>query len=142
MHIYRIEQVSDEIVTAFNKLLPQLSQKAKSISKEALEEIISSNNTSLIAADHDDCKTVATLTIVFYRTPAAKRARIEDLVVDRDYRGKGIGQALIRYAIEKAKQAGCAGIDLTSRPDRTRANRLYRKIGFNSVKTNVYRYPL
>ena len=142
MHIYQIEQVNDEMVAAFGRLLPQLSQKAKSITKEALEEIISSNNTLLIAADHGDSKPVATLTIVFYRTPTTLRARIEDVVVDKDSRGKGIGQALIRYAIDKAKQAGCAGVDLTSRPDRTQANRLYQKIGFNSVKTNVYRFPL
>jgi len=142
MHIYQIEKVNDEMVAAFGRLLPQLSQKAKSINKEALDEIISSNNTLLIAADHGNSKIVATLTIVFYRTPVGLRARIEDVVVDKDSRGKGIGEALIRYAIEKAKQRGCASVDLTSRPDRIQANRLYRKIGFKSGKTNVYRYPL
>jgi len=130
------------MVAAFGRLLPQLSQKAKPINKKALEEIISSNNTLLIAANHGDSKTVATLTIVFYRTPVAIRARIEDLVVDKDFRGKGIGEALIRYAIEKAKQKGCASVDLTSRPERVQANRLYQKIGFSPVKTNVFRYPL
>lgn len=142
MHIYQIETVNDEMVAAFGRLLPQLSQKAKSINKEALNDIISSNNTLLIVADHDDGKTVATLTIVFYKTPVAIRARIEDVVVDKDSRGKGIGKALIRYAIEKAKQRGCATVDLTSRPDRIQANRLYRKIGFKLGKTNVYRYQL
>jgi ribosomal protein S18 acetylase RimI-like enzyme len=142
MHIYQIEQVDDEMVAAFGRLLPQLSQKAKSISKEALEEIISSNNTLLIVADHGNNKTIATLTIVFYRTPVAIRARIEDVVVDRDSRGKGIGETLIQYAIEKARQRGCASVDLTSRPERMEASRLYQKIGFNSIKTNVFRYPL
>jgi len=142
LHIYQIEKVNDEMVAAFGRLLPQLSQKAKPINKKALEEIISSNNTLLIAANHGDSKTVATLTIVFYRTPVAIRARIEDLVVDKDFRGKGIGEALIRYAIEKAKQKGCASVDLTSRPERVQANRLYQKIGFSPVKTNVFRYPL
>jgi len=85
---------------------------------------------------------VAALTIAFYRTPTGLKARIEDVVVDKDSRGKGFGETLVRYAIEKAKQRGCAKVDLTSRPDRTEANRLYLKIGFRSVKTNVYRYPL
>ena len=142
MNIYQIERINDEMVAAFGRLLPQLSQKANSISKEALEEIISSNNTLLIAADHGDSKMVGTLTIVFYRTPVGLRARIEDVVVDKDYRGKGIGQALIQYAVDKAKQTGCTSVDLTSRPDRVQANRLYQKIGFKSIKTNVYRYPL
>ncbi len=109
--------------------------------KADLENILSSDNVFIITACVND-KIVGALTLVLYWIPTGHKSRIEDVVVDENSRGKGIGEKLIRYAIEKAKQADAASVDLTSKPNRTSANRLYQKIGFTKRETNVYRHKL
>jgi ribosomal protein S18 acetylase RimI-like enzyme len=83
---------------------------------------------------------VGTLTLVVYRIPTGLRAVIEDVVVDGSARGSGAGAALVTAALEAAGQAGVPSVDLTSRPSREAANRLYVRMGFESRETNVYRY--
>jgi ribosomal protein S18 acetylase RimI-like enzyme len=83
-----------------------------------------------------------TLTLALFRIPTGIRAWIEDVVVDEEARGRGIGEALTREAIRRAGAAGARTIDLTSRPDREAANRMYEKLGFRRRETNVYRYEL
>jgi ribosomal protein S18 acetylase RimI-like enzyme len=68
------------------------------------------------------------------------RAWIEDVVVDATARGQGVGEALNRSALEVAERRGARTVDLTSRPSREAANRLYRRLGFVERETNVYRY--
>ena len=82
------------------------------------------------------------MTLVLFRIPTGVRAWIEDVVVDTEARGMGIGQALNEYAIQIAEQAGAKTIDLTSRPSREAANRLYQRLGFVARETNVYRYTI
>ncbi len=57
-------------------------------------------------------------------------------------RGRGIGKKLMLHLIRVAKKAGALTIDLTSNPSRKEANRLYRALGFEKRKTNVYRMTL
>ena len=80
--------------------------------------------------------------LVLFPLASGLRAWIEDVVVDESARGRGIGAALNRQAIEIARQAGARTVDLTSRPDREAANRLYARLGFNQRNTNVYRLEL
>ena len=68
------------------------------------------------------------------------RARIEDVVVDEGARGQGVGTALTTAALSLAERQGAPGVDLTSRPSRVAANRLYRRLGFELPEVNVYRY--
>ena len=83
---------------------------------------------------------VGSLTLAVFRIPTGLRAWIEDVVVDGEARGKGVGEALNRAAIERAQALGARTVDLTSRPSREAANRLYRRIGFVQRETNVYRF--
>jgi ribosomal protein S18 acetylase RimI-like enzyme len=55
-------------------------------------------------------------------------------------RGKGIGEALVRHALNMARDAGADGVALTSNPKREAANRLYQRIGFKRWETNIYFY--
>ena len=64
----------------------------------------------------------------------------EDVVGDGEARGQGAGQALVEAAVEHAGKLGARTVDLTSRPSREAANRLYRRAGFELRETNVYRY--
>ena len=94
----------------------------------------------LVATDGD--RILGALTLVVFRIPTGIKAWIEDVVVDDDARGRGVGDALNRYAIELARQKGARKVDLTSRPHRESANRLYKRLGFVERTTNVYRFDL
>jgi len=70
------------------------------------------------------------------------RAWIEDVVVDEAGRGQGVGAALVQAALERSAERGARTVDLTSRPSREAANRLYLRLGFETRDTNVYRKDL
>ena len=83
------------------------------------------------------------ITLIFSPTLNGEaKAWIEDVVVEKKYRGMGIGKKLVLRALEKAGQLGARVISLTSRPSRVEANKLYKKLGFELVGTNCYRYKI
>ncbi|MEY4995883.1 MAG: hypothetical protein RLZ67_608 [Actinomycetota bacterium] len=133
--------VTDEIVVAFEVLIPQLSSSNPPPSRESLEEIVSSPATDLFIARVDG-QIVGSLTLATFRIPTGLRAWIEDVVVDDSARGHGVGAALNVAALDEARQRGAVTVDLTSRPSREAANKLYKKLGFVERETNVYRYTL
>ena len=89
-----------------------------------------------------DGRIVGSLTLATYTIPTGLKAWIEDVVVDGDARGHGVGEALNRAALDEARRRGAKEVDLTSRPSREDANRLYVRLGFEARQTNVYRYTL
>ena len=105
-----------------------------------LDEIVGSEATHLLVARSADRTIVGSLTLVLFRIPTGLRAWIEDVVVDGDARGQGVGEALNRYALDVAAERGARSVDLTSRPSREAANRLYQRLGFEPRETNVYRH--
>ncbi len=138
--------VDEELVSAMQNLLPQLSKTGsmpEHLNGKYLEDLVKSDNCILFAAKTaGDGRNVGSLTLVIYSTPSGKRARIEDVVVDESYRGKGIGSKLNTAAIQKATELGARTLDLTSAPDRQSANAMYQKLGFVKRDTNVYRKTL
>jgi ribosomal protein S18 acetylase RimI-like enzyme len=125
------------------RLLPELSRSAPAPTAEAVREIVTSPATTLfVGRDGPDGAIVGMLTLVLLRIPSGVRAWIEDVVVAADARGKGCGEALSRAALDAASVAGARTVDLTSRPSRQDANRLYQRLGFTARNTNVYRYDL
>ena len=133
--------VTDELVSAFDRLIPQLSSSSPPPTREQLEDIVGSDSCSLLIA-RDGEQVVGSLTLVVFPIPTGARAWIEDVVVDSTARGKGVGEALNREALKVAKEKGAVTVDLTSRPSREAANRLYQRIGFEKRDTNVYRFDL
>ena len=132
---------SADVLAACHRLIPQLSSSSAPISAQELEEIIESNATVLFAARSGQ-EIVGLLTLAMFRIPTGVRAWIEDVVVDNQARGKGVGDALNRAALAEAERRGAKTVDLTSRPSREAANRLYQRLGFKQRDTNVYRYDL
>jgi ribosomal protein S18 acetylase RimI-like enzyme len=142
--VLRVEtttELSDELVAAFAHLLPQLSQRSRPPGRTELGRILESPGTIVLVA-RDDAAIVGTLTLVLFPIPTGLRAWIEDVVVDESARGQGAGEALTREAIRIASDAGARTVDLTSRPERAAANRLYERIGFRRRDTSVYRYDV
>jgi ribosomal protein S18 acetylase RimI-like enzyme len=133
--------VTDEMVAAFNQLIPQLSSSSPPPGRSGLESIVANPESALFLARVDD-RIVGSLTLALYRVPTGLKAWIEDVVVDESARGHGIGEALNRAAIDEARRRGAKDVSLTSRPSREAANRLYQRIGFEPRETNVYTYRL
>tara|TARA_A100001037_G_C15040515_1_gene585264 strand:- start:132 stop:566 length:435 start_codon:yes stop_codon:yes gene_type:complete len=139
----RVAEVADEkLVAAYQRLTPQLSSSSPAPTAGELTEIIRSDSATVLIAEDDKGDILGSMTLVLFRIPTGVRAWIEDVVVDSEARGMGIGQALNEYAIQMAEQAGAKTIDLTSRPSREAANRLYQRLGFVARETNVYRYTI
>ena len=136
--------VAAELREAFDRLTPQLSSSNPPPTDAEIASIVESPATVLLVARDEGAggRIVGSLTLALFRIPTGLRAWIEDVVVDGEARGKGVGEALNRHALDVARQAGARTVDLTSRPSREQANRLYRRIGFVQRETNVYRYDL
>ncbi len=141
MQISLVDTVSDSLVEAFERLLPQLSSTARPVSRAELETIVDSPATSLLVALDGD-EVLGTLTLAVFRVPTRVRAWIEDVIVDESARGRGVGEALTLEAVVRARAAGARSVDLTTRPTREAANRLYRRLGFEERETNVFRLAL
>jgi ribosomal protein S18 acetylase RimI-like enzyme len=142
MFIARATAVTDELVDAFERLIPQLRLSTPSPSRREIEALVSSGCSILLVARYMDERAPISglLTLVVYRVPSGIRAHIEDVVVDETMRGKGIGEALVRHALNMAREAGANGVALTANPGREAANRLYYRLGFKTWHTNLYFY--
>lgn len=136
------KQVTPELVAAFARLIPQLSSSNAPPTDRELAAIITSRSSVLFIARDDSDEIVGSLTLVLFRIPTGLRAWIEDVVVDESARGQGVGQKLNEAALDYARTSGVATVDLTSRPSREAANRLYVRMGFKLRETNCYRYEL
>ncbi|KOG42887.1 GNAT family N-acetyltransferase [Streptomyces resistomycificus] len=130
-----------ELVDAFDRMLPQLSSTAARLDLVALDRILRCDANTLLVARSGEA-VVGTMTFVVFPVPSGLRARIEDVVVDHEARGRGIAGLLTHEALRPAAEAGARTVDLTSRPDRTAANRLYERLGFKARGSTVYRVPL
>jgi GNAT superfamily N-acetyltransferase len=60
------------------------------------------------------------------------RAQIESVRVDQGFRNQGIGEALVQWAIEQARQAKCRMVQLTTHASRQDAHRFYSRLGFSA----------
>ena len=139
--ISEVTAVTPALVAAFERLTPQLSRSSPAPTAEELGEIVASPATVLlVASDPESGEILGSLTLALFRIPTGLRAWIEDVVVDDGARGRGVGEALNQHAIGVAAGRGARTVDLTSRPSREAANRLYQRIGFHPRDTNVYRY--
>lgn len=135
-------KVADKInLSAVNELLPQLSKSSKPMKLYNLDNLVKSNSTFIYFAFNEK-EVVGMLSLVVVRIPTGTKVWIEDVVVDENSRGKGIGRSLMNHALEEAGSLNAKCVDLTSRPNRVAANRLYQSIGFKKRETNIYRFDL
>lgn len=138
--VTEIDQVSEELAAALAALVPQLSASSAAPDRDQWQAIASAEATRLLVAESAEGRPVGMLTLAVFAIPTGVRAWIEDVVVDQDVRGGGVGALLVRRALDLAFESGARTVDLTSRPSREAANRLYQRLGFELRQTNVYRF--
>jgi ribosomal protein S18 acetylase RimI-like enzyme len=134
--------VDDDLCAAVDHLVPQLSSSSPPPSRAVLERMVADTDTTLFVARDDSQRIVGMLTLATFQIPTGMRAWIEDVVVDDAARGAGAAAALVQAALDRSAELGARTVDLTSRPDREAANRLYLRMGFETRHTNVYRRTL
>jgi ribosomal protein S18 acetylase RimI-like enzyme len=137
-----VHEATAEVHEALRRLVPQLSQSARPLSENELDSLIRSDAVRVLVARDAARRIVGTLTLAVFPLPTGMRAWIEDVVVDENVRGHGVGESLTAAALDIARREGAITVDLTSRPSREGANRLYQRIGFEQRETNVYCYRL
>jgi ribosomal protein S18 acetylase RimI-like enzyme len=144
MHIEKISKLTEEVYSAVKLLVPQLGVHKVNPTWDELNALIRSESSKLIVARYPDetSQISGILTLAIYRVPTGMRSIVEDVIVDEKKRRRGIAEALMRYAIDLAREAGANGVALTSNPQREAANRLYQAMGFQKRETNAYFYKL
>ncbi|MBI2045932.1 MAG: GNAT family N-acetyltransferase [Parcubacteria group bacterium] len=139
------KDVLDNDISFINKLLRQLNPKAPPITKQIMVNMLKDDSRAVIAVFRNANKNnqifgMASLHII--PTLFGLKGIIENVVIDKEYRGQGFGKRLVAGLIDAAKKKGVQKIELTSHPDRERANIIYRSFGFKKRKTEVYRLEL
>ena len=140
MQIDQVTEATEEIFEAFQRLVPQLTSNNPAPTREDLRTLAESESSLLFTARGEDGQITGSACVTVYRVPTGVRAIIEDVIVDEDSRGQGIGEALVQRALEAARERGAPAVTLTSNPKREAANRLYVKMGFIRRETNAYLY--
>ncbi|MFJ8624930.1 GNAT family N-acetyltransferase [Kitasatospora sp. NPDC093550] len=136
-----LADADEAVVEAFRRLLPQLGKQPPELTAEFVRGVVT-HPANLVLAARSGGRVVGLLTLVVLALPTGTTARFEDVVVDESARGAGIGQALVRRGLELARSHGARQVDLTSRPSRVAAHRLYEKAGFVRRETGVFRHHL
>lgn len=140
--VVEADRVTPDLVAAFTRLVNQVSRTSPPPTYDDLKEMVDAPGTRLLLAVDDGGHIAGSLTLVLFRIPTGVRAWVEDVVVDEGARRQGIASTLTQYALQLATEAGARTVDLTSRPSREAANKLYAKLGFQPRDTNVYRLEL
>jgi len=144
MEVIEMTDVTSDVIQAFQLLIPQLTDHKAPPNEDALRRMANSQSVIVFLARDPDLndRIVGSAVLVAYETPTGLHGWIEDVVVDQAARGKGFGGVLTEACLGKARALGLKAVNLTSRPSRKAANRLYQKMGFQPRETNVYEYRL
>ena len=101
------------------------------------------DNTMRIFVAEEDGQVIGEMTMVTYLAVRHNKRYIlvDELIVDKNYRNKGIGNALMQRAIEYGKEIDAFCVNVASRKDKKEAHEFYKSIGFE-LKDYVFRHYL
>ncbi|MEQ1788687.1 MAG: GNAT family N-acetyltransferase [Acidimicrobiales bacterium] len=136
------EHDAEELTAALQLLVPQLSRSNPPPPLDAVRAMLAHEAITQFVARRDDGSIVGVSTLATFPIPTAIRGWVEDVIVDEASNNQGIGRMLLDAMVARARELGCKTVDLTSRPHRQAAHRLYEKAGFEVRDTSVYRFTL
>lgn len=139
-----VPMCTPELLARVNALLRQLSTSAEALTLEGLRALAQASQSQVVVAygvkeGIDDALPLGMATLCLCEQPTGCKAWVEDVVVDAQARGRGMARALLRELMVRAQCVGAQSVNLTSRPEREAANRLYKSLGFEQRRTNVYK---
>ena len=140
MTVSTIHKINEDMQKEIDLLLHELSPSLGTIDRDRVNRLLKEARLTLFAAEDDNGRLAGMLTLTFCPTLTGDKYWIEDVIVSNEYRGQGIGKALVKAAVSHVKQSGRPyRIYLTSNPSRTAARNLYRSEGFEEYDTGVFR---
>lgn len=137
--IERLTSANDEAVLAVQRLYPQLTDGPVPEGDDVVRALESG---ALVLLARSEGTIVGMATLILAAALHGTTGHIEDVVVDAEFRGRGIGERLMRALLDEARSRGADAVALTSHPSREAANRLYRRLGFELGGTNYYSLDL
>ena len=143
MRVEVVLEATEEIQAALARLLPQLNPTLPVPDMARLKRLVADPAVTLLVAK-DGEQIVGTTTVIVYTTPFWIKARLDEVVVDVDARAKGVGEALVKAALEVGREKGAQVAELQSGrgEQRQAAHRLYERLGFTIRDSDVMRIVL
>jgi ribosomal protein S18 acetylase RimI-like enzyme len=130
-----------DLEPALARLLPQLNPNLQVPDGARIQALLADPAVTVLLA-REGAEAIGTATVIVYTTPFWIKARIDEVVVDKAARGRGVAEALVRACLDTAREKGAQVAELQSGTQRAAANRLYRRLGFEPRDSNLYRYRL
>ena len=125
-----------EVIQLMYELDPAIT-----VTEEMVRRTVEAPETHFIAVTAEE-HIIGCASLFVFDSPTGRKASIEDVVVSTAYRGQHIGKQLMEHVIEYARTLAPISLQLTSRPGRVEANRLYQSLGFQRRETNAYRMEI
>lgn len=143
MHVEAATEATPELQAALARLLPQLNPTLPVPDMERLRRLVADPAVTVLIA-REGRQVIGTTTVIVYTTPFWIKARLDEVVVDAQARGRGVGEALVKASLEVGRRAGAQVAELQSGkgPLRAAAHRLYERMGFRIRDTDVFRISL
>jgi GNAT superfamily N-acetyltransferase len=143
MRVEAVREATPELHQALASLLPQLNPTLPVPDMARLERLLADPDVTLLVA-RDGEKILGTTTVIVYTTPFWIKARLDEVVVDAAVRGRGVGEALVKAALEVGRVGGAQVAELHSGrgSNREAAHRLYERLGFRIRDSDVMRIVL
>lgn len=130
--------LSGKFGKAANELIQELRPDGSQVSQARWRVILSQKDVKVFVSKERG-RIIGMAILRWHDLPVGRVGTVEDVIVSQKHRGRGHGERLTEQIISFAKKKRMAYIDLTSRPERIAANKLYQKIGWRKRETNVYR---
>lgn len=133
--IEQLNKLLDSDYDSICNLMQELTKGIKCPSQEMLYRALSSGT---IVVARQDSRIIGMSTFKYYDALSGRKGWIEDLVVNNDFRNKGVAGLIMKEVEAFAKKNNVDSINLTSRPERVAAHRFYEKQGFSKRITDVF----
>jgi len=130
--------LTEDDLQELDALLSQLSSTAR-FDAGRVQAMVDAPGVDLFIG-RDAGRLVAMATLVTFPLVTGWRGIVEDVVVGHHARGRGIARLLLEAITEESARRRLRTLDLTSRPSRESALRLYESVGFERRETNVLRF--
>jgi len=135
IQILKSSQVTPNLQEQLTQLYLELNDELKQL---PIKDILQNNNQTDIVIAVDNDKPVGIAMMAKYKVISGYKGMIEDVVVSKEFRGKGIGRQLMKTLLELAEKERLNDVLLFSGHHRLAAIKLYKSLGFKLKESGLY----